>query len=100
VRGKVAIHHDEKFLRGALEILSNKYDPEFPISENINNHSDLLAEIVGIEVFIDETFAKFKIGQRKSVPERENVIKHLRQSLEPNAQLAMAYAISKTLSKF
>jgi transcriptional regulator len=99
VRGKVAIHHDEVFLRGALKLLSQKYDRQFGIEQNIDNHIELLDGIVGIEISIVEKFAKFKLGQRKSASERLNVIKHLEQSLEPNDQLRMAKAMLETLSE-
>lgn len=99
IRGKVTIHHDEAFLKGALKILSEKYDPEFKIEENITNHGNLLAGIVGIEISIEDTFAKFKLGQRKSPAERMSVIKHLEKSLEPNEHLKMAKAMLASLSE-
>lgn len=96
VRGKIKIHHDKIFLKKALEILGNQYDPDFDMGLNIKGNYKLLSSIVGIEISVDEVFAKFKLSQSKSVEERKNVIKMLTQSTNSMDQ-AVAKAMKETL---
>ena len=96
IRGNVKILEDEVFLRKTLKDLSEKYDPEFPIDQNIDEHHGLLHAIVGIEVTIKDVFAKFKLAQSKPEFERRNVIRHLLNSKDQNAHhvaLAMRNAL-------
>ncbi len=80
IRGKVILHRDELFLRKALSGLSEKYDPNFDIQKNIDDHLSLLKAIVGISIDIQEVFAKFKLAQSKPETERLGVIAHLEKS--------------------
>jgi len=98
VRGKINIHHDEIFLKKALEILGNKYDPDFDMALNIKGNFKLLSSIVGIEIPVDEVFAKFKLAQSKSAEERINVIKVLTQSTNSVDQ-AVAKAMEESLKR-
>lgn len=95
VRGKVHITRDEDFLTKVLTGLSRKYDPSFDIEANIAGNQDLLKAIVGIEVSMDEVFAKFKLAQKKSDEARWNVIKQLETS-ENSGQRKVAAAMRET----
>lgn len=98
VRGKVTITQDQHFLREALVKLGQVYDPSFDIVKNINERFELVAGIVGIEISMDEIFAKFKLAQSKSVEERKNVIKVLEKSQDTMDQ-KVAKAMAKTMVK-
>jgi hypothetical protein len=60
VRGDVKIIHDFSFLRQALIELGQKHNSSFDIEKNVNDHQNLLANIVGIEITIADILAKFK----------------------------------------
>lgn len=96
VRGKVEVCHDGAFLERALTLLSKKYDPGFDIKKNVEDNSKLLNSIVGIEILIEEVFAKFKLAQSKPVAERENVINVLKNSSHSQDK-AIAKAMQETL---
>jgi transcriptional regulator len=97
VRGQVKIHSDEIFLKEALIGLGQKHDAHFDIATNVNDHQNLLAGIVGIEIAITEVFAKFKLAQSKSEHERLNVVKQLEKSLDQNDRL-VAKAMLETMA--
>jgi transcriptional regulator len=96
VRGMVTIYHDEKYLRRALSSLGDKQEHGFNMEESIERNIDLLSLIVGIEISIEDIFAKFKLSQNKTVRERENICKALSESSD-TTQLAVAKAIQATL---
>jgi predicted FMN-binding regulatory protein PaiB len=76
--------------------LGQKYDGNFDIANNVNEHQNLVAGIVGIEITITHIFAKFKLAQSKNEYERINVIKHLEKSFSQSEQM-IAKAMKKTL---
>lgn len=82
VRGKVSITRDEAFLSKVLTSLSKKYDPDFDIDKNIADNKNLFSAIVGIEVEMEEVFAKFKLAQKKPLEARQNVIRKLESSTD------------------
>lgn len=96
IRGRVSILEEETFLKNVLVSLSQKHDPDFPIEDNVTAHKDLLRGIVGIEISIDDVFAKFKLAQSRPVAERQSVIDHLQKSTNQN-EVLMAQAMLKTL---
>jgi transcriptional regulator len=96
VRGNVKINTDLDFLKNALIELGQKYDSNFDITNNVNEHQNLLSGIVGIEITIAEIFAKFKLAQSKNEDERINVIRHLEKSSNQSEQM-IAKAMKKTL---
>jgi predicted FMN-binding regulatory protein PaiB len=77
-------------------LVGNKYDPDFDMTLNIKGNFKLLSSIVGIEISVDEVFAKFKLAQSKSAEERINVIKVLTESTNSVDQ-AVAKAMQETL---
>lgn len=96
VRGDVKINHDFSFLRQALIELGHKHNSNFDIEKNVNDHQNLLASIVGIEITITDILAKFKLAQSKNEDERINVIRHLEKSSNQSEQM-VAKAMQKTL---
>jgi transcriptional regulator len=95
VRGDVKINTDLAFLKKALIEFGQKYDGNFDIANNVNEHQNLLHGIVGIEITITEIFAKFKLAQSKNEDERINVIKYLEKSSNQSEQM-IAKAMKKT----
>ena len=76
--------------------LGQKYDSKFDIANIVNEHQNLLAGIVGIEITITEIYAKFKLAQSKNEDERINVMRHLENSSNQSEQM-IAKAMKKTL---
>lgn len=97
VKGTAYIRREVSFIKKAIKILGNQYDSKLDIIKNIDEHTELLNAIVGIEIEIIDIFAKFKLGQRKSVEARKNVMAYLQKSLDSKDQ-AMAEAIGQTLT--
>jgi transcriptional regulator len=98
VRGKVAIVNDESFVKNAIVDLGILNDPAFDILKNVDEHTNLLQAIVGIEIQITDIFAKFKLAQSKLEDERINVIRQLEKSSSTSEQL-VAKAMQATLGK-
>jgi transcriptional regulator len=96
VRGIVKITEDHGFLKRAILLLSSENDPAFDIEKNISNNEKLLANIVGLEVQIQEVFGKFKLAQSKSEEERCNVI----NALEEAGANELAEEMRKTIRSY
>ena len=98
IKGICKVIHDNSFLKSAIIKLGKQSDSDFLIEKNIDDHDGLLNGVVGIEITVQDIFAKFKLAQSKSVEERQNVINHLEKSLNTSDQ-AVAKAMQMTISK-
>lgn len=101
VKGTIRLTHDEAelvcILKELTEIVEHEAsDPwQFWIPEELSDHK-LKKAIVGIELTITETTAKFKLNQNRSTNDRRRVIEALRKRAQ-NDDLAVAELMEESL---
>lgn len=96
VRGKLTVYKDPESVKEALLILGHHQQPEYDLEKHIDENSKLLSQIVSFKIVIGSMEGKFKLAQSKSVTERKNVIRHLRQNPSP---FDLAESMESTLVK-
>jgi len=89
--GRLTIHDDEKWLRGLVGRLTNRFEASQPHPWKMGDApqdylQDRLKEIVGIEIAITCLEGKWKMSQNRPEMDKESVVKGLSASENPAAR--------------
>lgn len=77
VYGTCEVFSDLGRIKQVIDALTQKYESVFPEPWQPEYHASLLGAIVGLEITITEIQCKFKLGQNRSLEDRQQVAVHL-----------------------
>ncbi len=88
--GPLIVHDDERWIRGAVGRLTKQMESTQPVPWKMADAPTdfmevMLGNIVGIEIPVTRMIGKWKLGQNRSLSDREGVIAGLRGTQEPGA---------------
>jgi transcriptional regulator len=99
--GPLVVHDDERWIRGAVGRLTRQMESAQPQPWKMADApadfmQAMLGNIVGIEVPVTRLIGKWKLGQNRTLTDREGVIAGLRGTGEPGS-IAVAEAMREAI---
>lgn len=88
--GPLIVHDDERWIRGAVGRLTKQMESSQPVPWKMADAppdfmETMLGNIVGIEIPVTRLIGKWKLGQNRTLTDREGVIAGLRETGQPDS---------------
>ena len=84
VHGRIAIHDDERYVRGVVAKLTHRHEASQPVPWKMSDApkdyiASMVQAIVGIEIEITEITGKFKLSQNREARDAQGVADNLKR---------------------